>query len=302
MAYEANTLRDTLFNNWTLTGRMAKEGTANVENPIRFFAHDELEGRQALKSIDVKKTTPKQTERRSEFFKLVEDSFEITVNYPIMAASIKEEWDNSESDVEDIEEEIERILRTVYNPFNFTGGFYTMDTSWTNMDQLNSEAPMILRKIRLTLTKIVPRSQSVYSTYNRGVVLDGASLTEVFDISSDQGFEARELPIANHSLGKGIRLQYSGGFSGVWTARSYLHHNDFGPGASDVNTLMLRNWTGNEVKEVTVVETYRNEVGNTLTKTTVIRITNIREEAPQATPMIYQITGKIIKPSTWSLA
>lgn len=281
---------------------MAKDGTAGVEFPIKFFAHGEPEAKQYIKSIDVVKTTPRQTERRIEFFKTVENSFEITIFYRITSTSIKDEWDNSESDVEGIEDEIERIIRTVYNPFNFTGGFFTMDTMWTNVDNLNEEAPMIIRKLRLNLTRIYPRSQAVYVTYNRGIVLDGSSLTEIFDISDDEGFEARELPIANHSLGKGVRLQYSGGFNGIITARSYLHHNDFGPGASDVNTLMLRNTSGQEVKEVTLVQTYTNEQGNTLTKTSTIRITNVRLEAPTSTPLVYQITGKIIKPSTWSLA
>ena len=211
-----------------------------------------------------------------------------------------------------MEEKVLSILDTVYSPFTGTGGFFESDRTWRNEDNLTSQSPVLVRVLTLTLRKIISRSTGVFKTFQRGVLINKAAsnpsmgagtyqLTEVFDISARQGYRLKQIQVTSHPDGQGIPLNYAGGFDGSWIARSYLKAADIGSEQFKINHIYERVSSG-EHTEVVLIETYVNDAGQTLTKTTTIIITEVVDEAPLSNLNTFQMIGKIIKPSTWVVA
>lgn len=320
MVYEANTLKNSLESNWSLTGRLAKAGTnlsTTTPNPpeaypIRFYGHAQDENDHYLKAIEVVKDTSKASEYKSEFFKRETDVFFITVKYEKHSSHI-DAWDQWESDMEDIEEEIKRILDTVYDPFNGTGVFFSSDFVWKNQDMLNVDHPHLKRQLTITLTRIVSKNTGVFDTFQRGVLLDvsesqGAGLpgadyqyTEVFEVSAREGFPQKELQVTSHPDGKGFPLTYSLGFRGTITFATYIKSSDIGSSGHKINTFFKRN-INNEVPEIVLLQTYTNEAGSTLTISSTIQVEEIQPSFPTSDLARLNVVAKILKPSSWSIS
>ena len=148
LVYEADTLRDILFTGWALTGRLAKSGTANTTNPIHFFAHEQNLDKPEVRGVEVVKDTSKVTKNENEFYTREEDRYKITVRYKLISTR-KEDWDQSEADVEDIEEETERLIKTTFNPQTGIGVFWRSDFTWRNEDDPGTRpAPRRPRRLR----------------------------------------------------------------------------------------------------------------------------------------------------------
>ena len=314
MVYEADTLRDVLFTNWALTGRLAKEGTVNTDRPVYFFARYQILDKIETKSVTVIKETSIKTRRKTEFFTIEEDRFLIEVRYKLQGTN-REDWDLSEADAEDMEEEVNRIIDTVYNPHLGTGIFFTSDFLWANKDKINDEvqSPVLLRTLTITLTRIISRSNNVFDSFRRGVIFDlslssnlntppGAdySYTEVFDVEAFEGFADKSLQVQAHPDGVGVPLLYSGAFGGTIIMRSYFKDTDVGSTADKINQIYKRQANG-EHPEVALVRTYTNPASQTLTKTSTVRILEIKDPEPTSNILEWQMIGKIIKPSTWSV-
>lgn len=314
MVYEADTLRDVLFTNWALTGRLQKDEPGAGKRPIFFFAHEQVPDKLETKSINVIKNTSIKTRRKTEFFTIEEDRFTIEARYKLQGTNL-EDWDVSEADAEDMEEEVNRIIDTVFNPHLGTGIFFTSDFVWDNKDRIGDDvaSPMILRILTITLTRIISRSNNVFDSFRRGVIFDltassnlntppGAdySYTEVFDVEAFEGFADKSLQVQAHPDGVGVPLLYSGAFNGTIIMRSYFKDTDVGVTTDKINQIYKRQSNG-EHPEVALVRTYTNAAGQTLTKTSIVRILEIRDPEPTTNILEWQMIGKIIKPSVWSV-
>lgn len=313
MVYEADTLRDILFTNWALTGRLQKDEPGAGKRPVFFFAHEQVLDKLETKSINVIKDTSKKTRRKTEFFTIEEDKFTIEVRYKIQGTN-SEDWDVSEADAEDMEDEIERIIDTVYNPHLGTGIFFSSNFVWDNQDKISDEvaSPIILRIFTITLTRIISRSNNVFDSFQRGVIFDTSasqgdskpvadySYTEVFDIEAFEGFGDVAIQVQAHPDGKGVPLIYSTGFGGTIIMRSYFKDTDIGTTTDKLNQIYKRQANG-ETPEVVLVRTYTNAGGQTLTKTSTVRIIEVRDPEPVSNILEWQMIGKIIKPSIWSV-
>lgn len=315
MVYEADTLRDTLFTNWALTNRLSKEAAANQPRPIYFFARDQVYDKIETKAIEVKKLTSLRSKRKTEFFTTETDRFAITCRYKLQGTN-RADWDISESDVEDMETEVQRIIDTVYQPQTGIGVFFTSDFIWDNQDQINDEKqdPIIVRVLTIDLTRIISRLTTVFDSFQRGVFFDLSAssnmttpplgdyfYTEVFDIESFEGFGNSELQVVAHPDGKGVPLLFSTGFKGTLIMKSYFKDTDQGTTADKVNQIYKRQANG-EHPEIALVRTFTNFNSQTLTKTSILRIIELRETEPISNILTWQMIGKIIKPSVWSVA
>ena len=313
MVYEADTLRDVLFTNWALTGRLAKEGTANTDRPIFFFAREQVLDKIETKSITVIKDTSIKTRRKTEFFTIEEDRFTIEVRYKLQGTN-RVDWDLSEADAEDMEEEVNRIIDTVYNPHLGTGIFFTSDFLWDNQDKINdeSQSPVLLRILTITLTRIISRTNNVFDSFRRGIIFDDSasqgdnkpgadySYTEVFNVEAFEGFSDKSLQVQAHPDGVGVPLLYSGAFGGTIIMSSYFKDTDVGTTTDKINQIYKRQSNG-EHPEIVLIRTYTNAAGQTLTKTSTVRILEIKDPEPTSNILEWQMLGKIIKPSTWSV-
>ena len=314
MVFEADTLLQIFKLNWSLTDqRVTLEGSAAAVGkirPIKIFAHEQIQDKIATKSIEIIKQTPLISRDLNEFFTTETDEFLIRGYYKIQGTS-KEPWDISESDVEDIETEIERIIGITFNPQNGTNIFFTISYNWTNKDSINvKQDPIIVRELRIRLTKITSGDSNVFDSFQRGVIFDlsassnmdnppggDVNYTEVFNVAMNEGFREKEVQVTDHPDGPGIPLFYSGGFGGIITFDSYFRSNDVGADTADLNQIHLRQSNG-EKATVAMVRTYTNNNSQTITLTTIIRVMEIKITEPQSNLLQWQILGKIIKPTT----
>ena len=317
MVYEADTLRDIFELNWNLTGRIAKQGTDDSTRPVFFFAHEQNLDKIETKAVEVIKLTSKKTRRKTEFFTREEDQFSITVRYKIQGTNT-DDWDISESDVEDMEEEVERIIDTVYNPQTGIGIFWSSDFNWRNEDQINTDKQrqVIVRTMTIVLIRLISRVTGVFDSFQRGALFDlsassnlntppGAdyNYTEVFAIEEFEGFHSKEVQVQSHPDGKGVPLIYAGGFGGTMIMRSYMKAADLGSTADKINQIYKRQSNG-EYPEVAIVSTYTNLASQTLAKTRVVNIIEVQDPQPSTEGnglLVWTLIAKIIKPSVWSV-
>lgn len=313
MVYEADTLRDVLFTNWALTDRLQKNEPGAGNRPVFFFAHEQVSDKLETKSINVIKDTSIKTRRKTEFFSIEEDRFTLEVRYKLQGTNA-DDWDTSEADAEDMEEEVNRIIDTVFNPHLGTGIFFSSDFVWDNQDRISDDvaSPMILRILTITLTRIVSRTTNVFDSFQRGIIFDDSasqgdnkpgadySYTEVFNVEAFEGFSDKSLQVQAHPDGVGVPLLYSGAFGGTIIMSSYFKDTDVGTTTDKINQIYKRQSNG-EHPEVVLVRTYTNAAGQTLTKTSTVRILEIKDPEPTSNILEWQMIGKIIKPSTWSV-
>ncbi len=318
MVYEADTLRDILFTGWALTGRLAKQGTADTKQPIHFFAHEQNLDKPESRGVEVVKDTSLVTKNENEFYTREEDRFTITVRFKLISTR-KEDWDQSEADVEDIETEIERLLKTTFNPQTGIGVFWRSDFIWRNVDDINQskDRQVIVRTLSFVLVRLISRNTSVFDSFKRGALFDLSAssnmnnapgvdynYTEVFAIEEFEGFHSKEVQVQAHPDGVGVPLIYAGGFGGTMIIRSYMKAADLGATADKINSIYKRQTNG-EYIEVAILSSYTNNASQTLTKTRIVNIMEVQD--PQLSTegnglLVWTLIAKIIKPSVWSVA
>ena len=318
MVYEAKTLADTIRSAWTLTGeRLAAAGTSaadGLERPVVIYPHTQQPTQQYTNAIEIiKRTPPTKSDFSTEYFTREEDFYEIRVLHNRESAE-EETWDIHESDLEDIENEITRIIKTVFNPLGGVGIFFTSNLVWTDKDDtaLRADKPYLHRMLNVTLSRIVPRKTTSFITYKRGVLLDvseseGSSLpgsdfqyTEVFNVNARQGFKDHELNVTDDNRGVGIPWHYSGAFNGVITMQSYMKSTDLGSQGHKVNTIWQKLSSG-EAHEVTILRTFNNANGEVLTISQLLLLLDFQEVDPPHDLLQWNLVGKIIKPGTYTV-
>jgi hypothetical protein len=184
MVFEADTLRDTIDTNWGLTGRLAKPSAAAAGVfPVYIYAwkRSSIDEVATKKAVEIRKETPKENVTQHPNFEIVDDVFQITCYYELSDID-SDIWDAAESDMEDICEEVLRILDTVYSPSAGTGAFFTVTKNWTNQDDLRRTADPILRRVlTFTLSKVrSPESE----------VFEGFSGVLTFDVSESDNMDS----------------------------------------------------------------------------------------------------------------
>ena len=277
MVYEADTLKELLRLNWSLVGLLSAEGTVAAENnirPIKFFARDQNDEKIETKSIEVHKESPLGISAQNEFFTNEDDVIKIRVLYKLQDLS-KVGWDLTEANVEDIEEEIERIIATTFNPQTGIGIWFTISEDWKDVDEINREKqePILVRELTIRLTRVVSRDTGVFDTFQRGCFFDVSATinadnppggdfnyTEVYDILDNEGHNPRAITPTSHPDGDGVQLFYAGAFDGTLTMQSKLKEEDVGATDDKINQIYKRQSNG-EYIEAVIVSTYTNNQG-----------------------------------------
>jgi len=314
LVYEADTLKEILRTTWALTGKLAAEGTAAADGlirPVKFFARGQIKDKIESKAIEVNKETPKVAIHNTEFFTEETDEFKIKVVHKLSGTS-KADIDAVEADVEDMEQEIERIIKLTYNPQSGVGVFWSSDLRWTDADELNHAKmdPYIVRVLMLRLTRIIGRATDMFDSFQRGAFFDLSAsanmdtppladftYTQVYDIENSEGFRDIELDVTSNPDGVGIPLYYAGRFSGILVMKAYLDDNVIGTTADKINQMDKRQADGEKI-EAAIVRTYTNRASQTVTFTTIIRVQNTRIVEGMTGLMTWEILAKILKPTT----
>jgi len=125
MVFSADTLRDIIETNWSLTGLLSKTGADNMKEVVQFFAYPQIPGNEVTKAVTVQKIQSETNENVTEHptFNEVQDIYELTLYYRTIDVQPVSR-DESYSNLEDMGDETIRILKTQFNPATGIGVFF----------------------------------------------------------------------------------------------------------------------------------------------------------------------------------
>lgn len=315
MVYEADTLRDQIEAAWALTGHLSKTFNA-VTNPypVEFDAQKEYTASlEKRKLVTVIKNTALSNERRHELFSEINNVYEIYVRYNVEGKD-EASYDEAESNTEDMEEEVIRIIKTIYDPNAVLGNFFHTDYQWRMDDKLETTPPMLQRILQLTLTRIESQKTTVFRGFggvllfkvagSEGVGLPGSdyTYTEAFDVDIDEGFDTIEEPISAHPDGDGIPIHFRGLFKGNLNCKIYAKKADVGAGTHQFNTI-LKTLSNQEQAEVFFIykASDTETVPVSLEQTAKLRAVNLRRIGVKDQLNVFHLKAKLLKPTAYAL-
>lgn len=315
MVYQADTLRDTLYSNWALSAPLAKSGTSGAKGqPVYFYAHSQIPAKESRKAVIVRKTSPLENVVSHPKFDEVSDTFEINCYYVNQGGSL-ETYDVSESNIEDMEDEVLRILKTVYNPLNGTGTFYRSNQAWQNRDDLSQATQILQRVLTFTLTKVRSGLTTVFKGFGGVLAFDtsasqGDSLpaqdytyTEAFDVNWVGGYAQLEEDVDENPNGEHIPVFFTSKYNGRFNCVMSLKKADIGSGTHQLPTIggIMSSGEVPEVVFLWAITSTETSV-STLTASIKVRIISIEPTISVEDIGKVRLIGRIITPPTFVLS
>jgi hypothetical protein len=178
---EAQTIKELLFNNWSLTGELSKTVVGDMTEPIHFFDRQQIPGNKKTKAVTVQKINELGNENIIEHPKFSEqsDTFEVTCLLQI-TDSADDEFSKWVDLVQQMTSEVTRILKTKYSPSTGTGEFFKTDLGWTKGNTFESDDAELRRILRFTLTRLIANQEEVFLGYD-GILVFDISNTDAID-------------------------------------------------------------------------------------------------------------------------
>jgi len=309
MVFSADTLRDFIENNWNLSGRLSKTGTDNMKEIVFFYAYPQVIGNETSKAVIVQKINALENEMIVQHpnFNEVSDIFEIEVRYRTFDVQ-QDSRDLAFSDLEDMGDEITRILKLLFNPGNDTGIYFTVRRDWQRLDDyLTSAQPDLRRKLRFTLTTLTSDSPEVYTGFGGVLVYDRSQGTgnqpgsdfeysEVENVRQSGGTKvAKLLTRARRNIPQRFSTRYDGQFIFETKAKS----GDIDSTTNFLNQIgiMLSN---DEHPEVFLIQSVNNGSGDTLNQSTRMVIINFEQIYDVEELVAFRLTGDVFQPPVFT--
>ena len=275
MASQATIIKDAIEAGWNLTGRLSKTQTATISEIVRFYDRRQVEGNEWPKAVTVEKINAEGNEnfRQHPHFTEVRDVYTITAYYRVQDVQFGTYSDAIE-DAEDMGAEIQRILETLYDPNATVGTFFIADHTWSKVDLLDQAQPELRRILTFTLTKIISENASVFTGFTGILIFNAHTYEAAYNVEGNFGSPQVAEPITGNPLGNKIPIYFTDPFEGKFSADMFLDSNDIGAAPHDVNVIGDHDSNG-EVNEASFIQTYTNDAAETVTITTLLKITNI---------------------------
>ena len=216
---EAQTIKELLFNNWSLTGLLAKTTTGNMTEPVHFFDRGQVPGNKYAKAITVQKVNALGNESIIEHPRYLEqsDTFEISCFLQVIDSGDDRfsQWIDL---MQQMTSEVIRILKTVFSPSAqpSLGEFFRTTTDWSRDDTFFPDDPELTRTLRFTLTRIVSNDDTVYLGYPDDI--PGNSTAEGLLVFDTSGSEGDNKPVSDYAYVQATRIELNEG----WTQLPYL--------------------------------------------------------------------------------
>lgn len=236
---EAQTIKELLFDNWSLTGELAKETTGDMTEPVHFYDRGQVPGNKFPKAITVQKINELGNENITEHPNFLEqsDTFEITCFLQVID-SADDQFSVWIDLIQRMTSEVIRILKTVYSPSSSTGEFFRTTTGWTKDDTFFPDDPELTRRLRFTLTRIFSNDNEVYIGYKGVLVFDTSdsqgdskpnvdyTFASVTDIKVREGFSQIPILTKDKTKGVGVPQYVRGVFSGTFSALMFAQRTN----------------------------------------------------------------------------
>lgn len=321
MVSQAEIIRDLIFTNWALTGRLSKTETADMKEIVRFFDHWEVFGNEWPKAIIVEKINADEDENTvfHPNFTEVSDVYEIKCRFRITDVQ-QVSFSESLQDVEDMAREVQRILRITFNPSTATGTFFVTRSNWRKEDHKDQAQPEFIRILSFQLTQIRSEEPEVFRGFGGVLVFDNAlsqgdskpgsnfEYSELRDVSINEGYTQIEYLTKDQVKGRGVPLLRRGMFRGRFTALMQAKKSDIVNAGtinllSEIYKVQTSSPSINQNAEVVMLHANQNQetIPKTLTTTSFMIIENMEKINGDEQLLAYRLTGKLSRPTLYGV-
>lgn len=314
MAYDADTLKDYIETNWSLTGQLSKTAATGINEYVWFYAHPQVDATESRKAIEVRQVTPTENITIHPKFEEVRVDYLIRCRYTVEGIA-PDVYDNAESNMQAMTDEINRILDTLYNPITFTGTFFSSSRNWQNMDEIGETTHVLIRELTLSLTKIRSGLTSAFIGYGGVLVFKNTesqgdnkpgndyTYTEAYDVQVEEGFAQIKENITGNPDGKGVPAFYRGTYSGFFQCNMYAKEADVGVQTNQLNTIFkqLSNGSIATIAFLQKVPTIRTSPQGYLNDLIYFKPTRFIRIYNQEQMVGFRLQGEMTKPATMTV-
>ncbi len=317
MSYEGGDLATVIKNSWSLGGILAPQGSESADvtaDPIYFFGHQEPEGTAPHNYVRVI-ASPLQDIVEHPQYDEVSQNFDITCVWTLATGQDPTEWDNAESYIQQMENEVLRIIRTQYDPDTGIGGYFRTNRRWSIEDNFEGQVKQLRRTMRITLIKFASRVSTVFTGFGVALTFDKNNsqgtmpasnyvYTEVWHIDVEEGWDTVQEYGVQNADGKGVPAQTRGGFKGFVSFQTFAKKADIGSSTTNfINQLIKPLSTGELPKVVLLTKTPDTEgTPSYLNESISCYVTNLKRIYDEENIVVFQVTGKLTKPTVFSLS
>jgi len=321
MVSQAETIRDLIFINWALGGRLSKTESDNMKEVVRFFDHWEVYGNEWPKAIVVEKINADEDENNviHPNFTEVSDVYEIKCRFRVTDVQ-QVTFSESLQDVEDMAEEVQRILRLTFNPATATGTFFVTRSNWRKEDHKDQAQPEFIRILRFELTQIRSEEPEVFRGFGGVLVFDNNAsqgdnkpgsnfeYTELREVDINEGYTQIEYLTKDQVKGRGVPFLRRGLFRGSFTALLQAKKSDIVNAGtinllSEIYKVQTDSPSRNQNAEVVLLHANQNQetIPKTLTTTSFMIIENMEKIDGDEALLSYRLKGKLTRPTLFGV-
>lgn len=315
MAFAANDLKIILFNNWSLAGELSKNVSDNMKEPVSFFSRPQIEGNELTKAIEVQKVESAENENVVTHPKFVTktDIYYIKIRFRLVNVQ-DDNYINQLSLVEDMENEVIRIITASFaNPSTVLGVFSDTNRQWTILDNFRS-GPELIRQLTLRLTGIFSDEPKVFRGFGGTLVFDTSAsegdnkpssdylYTEAYNYRISEGFST--IPVLTNDLSRGVGVPelMRGMFAGKFIVTMYLKSDDVdGSDDSKLNKILIPRTSNRDLPTVVFLHAHTNPNSETLTTTSVFKVSDITREETDEGLVTIKLTGDLVQPTVYAI-
>jgi len=327
LSSSAEDLRDIIQANWQFDGtsgnlRLSKFsadpevnpaflGVMNI--PVKFFDRPQVEVNLHPKAIEVVKVTQEGDEGVVQHpqFNEITDNYYIKCRYFLTDVS-KDKYSLSQSDMQEITDEVTRILDLTYLPSGNINSYFITRRNWENQDNLTlTKQKELIRILRFSLTKITSNEPEVFTGFGGVLVFDTSAstgdnkpggdytYTEAYNVVSQGGFEVIEQLTRDSN---GIAKRASGMYTGQFICEIRAKSSDVVGATTNLLDEIGLLQTSGELPEVVLLQSVTNTEGVpvTLTQSTKMMITNFQQTYDTEDLVVFKLTGEIIQPPVFT--
>lgn len=318
MVSQATEIRDILFDEWSLTGRLSKVPLDNMKEIIRFFDRSQVEGNEWPKAVVVRKINDEMNENRNigPIFTETIDKYEITLYYRVVDVQ-EPSYSEALQDIEDMATETQRILSLQWDPINGVGPYFTASYYWVKDDHVDSAQPELRRTVFLSLS-LLESAPEVYSGYKGVLALDvtdtvadsppasNYTYTQMYQVDITEGYEQIPYLTKDTSRGRGVPHLGRGLFRGTFTALTQAKRSDLEGSTIDKLTNIYKTQSLAPLiglnAEVVFLQSNQNTetpTPSTFTSRSFMRINQIQKITSVEDLLKYRFTGTLTKPTEY---
>ncbi len=310
---EAQTIKELLFDNWSLTGELSTTVVDDMTEVVNFLERDQVPGNKKAKMITVQKINELGNENIIEHPKFFEqsDTFEITcfLQVPDSADDIFSIWVDL---MQQMTSEVSRILKIKFSPSTTTGEFFRINTGWIKDDTFFPDEPMLVRTLRFTLTRIVSTSEEVFLGYGGVLLFDfkgssGDSLptsdylySQVERVEIMQGWRNIPYVTTDSPTTTAIPNFFRGSFSGRFTCIMQLKKSDITPTTLNSLSQIFLPQANGELGTAAFFHITPNTetLPSFLTESVLVNITNVEKITENEQLVEFRISGNLTGPTS----